>query len=200
MVEEAAGPVAFPCVECGRPPVVAFELTRGKFVNLCLQHYQAAQAIREREIVRYGELADRAEDDMADAFGVPRTQRPARIPAARINVHQVNIHGDNLGVVNTGTVGSIATNLSIINRHDAALSGQLKALTEAVLASKELDDTRKREAADLLSEVVEDAAKPLEKRRSRVVMGAIGTGLGRVLSVSADLHTLWAAIAPGLFG
>src|SRR5262249_38404752 len=118
--------------------------------------------------------------------------------APRVNVQQVNIHGDNLGVVNTGTVGNIANNLTIINAQDAALAGQLKNLTEAILTSQALSDTQKREAADLLREVVEDIATPSQERRSRTVIKTIAGALGQVLSHAADLYTLWTAIAPHL--
>ena len=169
-------------------------------MNLCFDHSQQFQAMNLRQMEMLQNHIDRTEDDLADVWGLPRKQRPARIPAPRVNVHQVNIHGDNLGVVNTGTVGSIANGLSIIDQRDAALAGQLKVLTEAVLASTTLESARKQEAADLLNELVQDAAKPADQRRSRTVMAAIGAGLAQVLSVSADLYTLWTGIAPALFG
>src|SRR5207247_23293 len=138
------------------------------------------------------------EDEINDTWGLPRNPRPRRIPAPRVNVQQVNIHGDNLGVVNTGVVQSLSNNISIVNGQNAELAGQLKELTEAVLRSEALDATQKREAADLLNEVVEDAATPSPQRKSRTVMKTIGTGLGQVLSHSADLYTLWTAVAPYL--
>jgi hypothetical protein len=198
MADESPRLVQLPCAHCGGPPVVGVELEGGQQINLCYQHYQEHEAMRMQKIQMYQDLADRARDDIADVFGVPRQPRPQRIPAPRVNVNQVNIHGHNLGVVNTGTVGSIANNLSIINAHDAPLAGQLKALTEAILASAALNDDQKREAADLLNEVIEDAAKPPQQRRSRAVMNRIAGGLGQVLSQAANLATLWTAIEPHL--
>ena len=96
----------------------------------------------------YRQMTEIAEDNIDDSWGFPRKQRPQRIPAARVNVQQVNIGGDNLGVVNTGTVEKISNSLTVINGNDAALAGQLKALTEAIIASTALNPGQQQEAAD----------------------------------------------------
>lgn len=198
MADESPRLVTLPCVQCGRPGVAAVGIEGGHYLNVCLDHLHQHEEIRLRKLQMYQDLAEKAEDDIADTMGVPRKQRPPRIPAPRVNVHQVHIHGDNLGVVNTGTVGNIANNLTLINGHDAALAGQLKALTEAIIASSILNPTQKQEAVDLLNEVAEDVAKPPQQRRSRTAMKMIVTGLGQVLSSAADLYTLWTAIGPHL--
>ena len=198
MSDEHPDGVAAPCVQCGRAAAVGVEVANGQGVNLCFEHWQQHRALHLQEMQVLQDMADRAEDDMNDIVGLPRTVRPPRIVAPRVNVHRINIHGDNLGVVSTGTVGSIANNLTIINGQDAALAAQLKGLTEAIFASGTLNNAQKQEAADLLNEVAEDAAKPPEQRRSRVVMKTIATGLGQVLGHAADLYTLWTAIEPHL--
>ncbi len=192
--------VPVPCVQCGRPPVAAVGVAPGQYVNVCLEHFNEFETLRMQKVEMYGRMAQQAkeqlEDQMADAIGMPRKQRPQQIPAPRVNVHQVNIHGNNLGVVNTGTVSNIRNHVSIINSHDAALAAQLGQLTDAILASNELNDVQKQEAADLLSEVTEDVSRPAPDRRSRAVMRTIAVGLGQVLSHAADLYTLWTAIEP----
>jgi hypothetical protein len=70
----------------------------------------------------------------------------------------------------TAAVGSIANNLTIINGHNTALAGQLKTLTEAILASATLNPRQTQEATELHNGVVEDLAKPAQQRRSRAVM------------------------------
>lgn len=113
-------------------------------------------------------------------------------------MQQINIHGDNLGVVNTGTLGNISNNLKIISGHAPALAAQLQELTERVIASTTLDATQKQEAADLLNEVVGEAARPERRRRPRAIMNAIVGALSQLLSHSADFYTLWTAIHPHL--
>ena len=198
MSDESPKLVPLPCAACGRPPVAGVELEGGQQVNLCWDHLQQHEEMRMRKIEMYRQNAEDAEDRIADTFGMPRPVRPQRIPAATVNVQQVNIHGDNLGVVNTGTVQSLSNNISIVNGQNAEFAGQLKALTEAILQSTALDDAQKREAADLLNEVVKDVATPPQERRSRAVMRTIAQGLSQALSHTADLYTLWTAIAPHL--
>jgi hypothetical protein len=187
-----------PCAECGRPAIVAYDQGGGRYLSFCLTHARVYQEMNVRTIEALQEQADRFEDEINDTWGLPRNPRPRRIPAPRVNVHQVNIHGDNLGVVNTGVVQSLSNNISVVHGQNAELAGQLKQLTEAILRSEALDATQKREAADLLNAVVEDAATPEPQRKSRAVMKTIATGLGQVLGHSADLYTLWTAIAPHL--
>lgn len=184
-----------PCVQCGRTPFAGYELPDGRKVNLCFEHSQQFDAMNLRRMEALQDQMDRLEDQIDDTWGLPRRPRPARIPAPRVNVHQVNIHGDNFGVVNTGTVGSISSNLTIIHGQDPALAARLKELTEAILASSTLEKSQKQEAADLINELAADEAKPPQKRRSRAVMRAVAIGLGQLLSTSADVYTLWTAIA-----
>jgi hypothetical protein len=198
MADEPPRMVTMPCVKCGRPAVAGVELEGGQQVNVCWEHLQQHEAMRMRKIEMYQRTAERAKDNIAEVVGARRRQRPQRIPAPRVDVQQVHIYGDNVGVVNTGVVGSIENNLSIINAHDAAFAGLLKQLTERIIASPALTNTKKREAVDLLNEITDDAAKPAHRRRPRPVMLAIATGLGAVLSHVGDLCTLWTAIASHL--
>lgn len=198
MADESPRLVPMPCVQCGRPGVAQVPLDNGSYVQVCYDHYNQFEDLRIRKVEMYRQLAEDMEDNIDDTMGFPRRLRPARIPAPRVNVNQVNIHGDNLGVVNTGTVANISNSLTVIRGHDAALAAQLKTLTEAIIASTELDQAQKQEAADLLSEVAGDTAKPPEQRRTRTAMKLIASGLSQLLSHSADLYTLWTAIAPHL--
>lgn len=112
--------VAAPCVQCGRPGVTAIPPDHGQYVNVCYDHYLQWEAMRMRKIEMYREMAEQAEDDMADIVGLPRKVRPARIPAPRVNVQQINVQGHNYGVVNQGTVGSIENHLSAIHARRTA--------------------------------------------------------------------------------
>jgi len=114
-------------------------------------------------------------------------------------VNQIHIQNNN-GVVNTGTVRTIENRVTVIHQTDAALADQLKALTEAIINSPALDQTQKQQAADLITEVVDDVARPPQQRRSRAVMMAITNALGQVLAHAADLYTLWEAVQKHLPG
>jgi hypothetical protein len=113
-----------------------------------------------------------------------------------VNVQQITIHGTNLGVVNTGTVQTIENNVTTINQADPALAQRLQQLAEGILASNELTDDDKRDAADLLNEVVADAAKSPAQRSPRAVMKTIASGLAQVLAKAAQLASIWKAIEP----
>ena len=69
-------------------------------------------------------------------------------------------------------------------------------LMQGVLRSPELSDVQKQEAADLLNVVTSDIALPTPQRAPQVVMRAVASGLGDVLSNAANLATLWSAIEP----
>jgi hypothetical protein len=62
--------------------------------------------------------------------------------------------------------------VTVIHQTDAALADQLKALTEAMINSPALDQTQKQQAAELITEVVDDVARPPQQRRPRAVMMA----------------------------
>jgi hypothetical protein len=190
--------VILPCVQCGKPGVAGIEVPGGQGYNLCFEHLQQHEELRLRKIEMYGHLADRFADDIADTMGMPRRPRPQRVPAARVNVHQIHIHGNNLGVVNTGTVQTIENNVTAINQVHPALAQHLRQLAEGILASDELTDDDKRNAAELLNEVVAEATKSGTERRSRVVMQTIANGLGQVLAKAAQLASIWKAIEPHL--
>lgn len=198
MADDERKLVPLPCVQCGKPAVAGIAVPDGPGYNLCFEHLQQHEDMRMRKIEMYGALADKAADDIADAMGMPRTPRPQRIPAARVNVQQINIHGNNLGVVNTGTVQTIANNVTTINQVDPTLATNLQRLAESILTSDILTDDEKRDAAELLNEVVAEVTKDQNQRRPRVVMQAIANGLGQVLSRAAELATLWTAIEPQL--
>jgi len=185
--------VPVPCIQCGHRAFAGYELPGGHKVNLCFEHSQQFDAMNLRRMELLQQQIERAEDNIADVMGMPRPQRPPRIPAPRINVNQVNIGGDNYGVVNNATVGNIKNNLTIINENNAALAEQLRVLTNAIIASKELTDEQKRDAADLVSEMTDGIAKG---GRSRAAMKAVATALSQMLAHSADLWTLWTAIEP----
>ena len=184
------------CVQCGKPGVAGVETAPGEGYNLCFEHLQEYKKLRLQELEFYASMADQLEDQIDDTWGLPRRPRPQ--PAARVNVHQINIQGNNLGVVNTGTVQTIANNVTAINQVDPALAQRLRQLAEGILASDTLTDDQKRGAAELLNEVVAEATKSAAPRRPRVVMQAIATGLGNVLARAAQLATLWKAIEPHL--
>jgi len=188
--------VTAPCVQCGKPGVAGVETAPGEGYNLCFEHLQEYKKLRLQEMQFYAAKADQLEDQIDDTWGLPRRPRPQ--PAPRVNVHQIHIHGNNLGVVNTGTVQTIANNVSAISQVDPALAQQLRLLAEGILKSNDLTDDDKRAAADLLNEVVADTTKGPAQRSPRVVMKAVANGLGQVLSKAAQLATLWKAIEPHL--
>lgn len=190
--------VPAPCAACGKPPFAGYETPDGRRYNLCFEHHHQQEELHLRQAEMYRQMAEQAEDDIADVMGMPRKVRPQRIPAARVNVQQITIQGNNLGVVNTGTVETIANNVTAINQADPALAQQLRLLAEAILTSNDLTDDDKREAADLLNEVVADATKDPAQRSSRVVMKAVASGLGQVLSKAAQLAAIWKVIEPHL--
>jgi len=194
--QSATSAVPAPCAQCGKPGVAGIQVPGGIAYNLCHEHLQQHQELRLREMEFYGAGAQELEDRIDDTWGMPRRPRPQ--PAARVNVHQINIQGNNLGVVNTGTVQTIANNVTTINQADPALAQSLRQLAEGILASDTLTDDEKRGAAELLNEVVAEATKSAAERRPRVVMQAIATGLGNVLAKAAQLATLWKAIEPHL--
>jgi len=196
MADDQPKRVPLPCVQCGKPGVAGIEVPGGQGYNLCFEHLQQHEDMRLRKIEMYGALADKYADDIADAVGMPRTPRPLRIPAARVNVQQINIHGNNLGIVNTGTVQTIANNVTTINQVDPALAASLQQLAEGILTSGVLTDDEKRDAAELLNDVVAEATRA--EKQPRVVMQSITNALGQVLARAAQLATLWKAIEPHL--
>ena len=184
-----------PCAQCGRPGLRGFE-ENGVQYNLCLEHARMAEDMRNRDLASLQVMAERAEDDIADIVGMPRKVRSPHGPQS-VNVHQVVNMRDNYGVVSAGVVDTISHSIDTIGRHgDGELAGALAMLMQGVLRSPELSDVQKQEAADLLNVVTSDIALPTPQRAPQVVMRAVASGLGDVLSNAANLATLWSAIEP----
>jgi hypothetical protein len=113
------------------------------------------------------------------------------------NSIQVNI--SNAANVNLGTqVGTINAALSVIgNNGNLDVANALRDLSEETIRSKELDEQRRQEILDVITELARQAeAEP--KARSMGVVKSLLTNFPVMIGIAADLTTLWTTYGPVL--
>jgi hypothetical protein len=81
------------------------------------------------------------------------------------------------------------------NRGDSELAKAVKELTQAVLDDKQITNDLKKEIAEQLEFLVAEAVADREKRRVGVIKGVM-SHIGKAISISAALLTIWDKVEP----
>jgi hypothetical protein len=140
------------------------------------------------------------------------TQDERRTAASMtINNYGAYIHGDNAnmatadsspGATVTTAAGSaqvhqrLKTFIAASLQQNEELGNALRALAEAVAASRDLPDDKKSETTEQLAFVAHQCAIPEDKRQPPGVIKALLGGLRETLGVSADLLQVWGVYGP----
>ena len=110
-------------------------------------------------------------------------------PVATINISHSTIASLNLGTVFGDLNASIQT---LTGQGQEGLADVVRRLTEAIIASKELENTQQKELLEHLSFVSAEAALPPERRRMGPLKSSI-VFLQTSLNTVAQLASLWSA-------
>lgn len=111
----------------------------------------------------------------------------------------INIAIHNAANVNLGTqVGTINAALNVVSERGESSQEVVKALKElidAVVQTKQLQETEKQETLEVIEEITKQAQSKPESRSLGKIKALLG-GLHTLVAASADLSALWAQFAP----
>ncbi|WP_148264852.1 hypothetical protein [Collimonas fungivorans] len=97
-------------------------------------------------------------------------------------MNNINVTDSVVGTINTGSIGTVDQSITVLTQTgEPALADAIKALSDAILESKDLTDAQRSELVDSLSVIAQEAATPKETRRNSVAM----TLLERAMKITA---------------
>lgn len=159
------------CYQCERP---AMYRMGDQAIPLCLHCFRLASDISNIEFLKAAAMSNQALDDM-DAI-IPVGPTTGKIPVAELaramqkgsTYSHIQIANSQVGLVNTGDIEKIEAAITLAQGSDAETVGQqLKLLTEAILASAEIDQETRQELVQLIQalsgEVIRERKKPVAK-------------------------------------
>jgi hypothetical protein len=115
-----------------------------------------------------------------------------------VNFQNMRVEKSTIGSINTGTIHQL--DVAIGQAHDAGaapLAEAIKALAEAFVQSKDLDDSRKNEALEQLTLLTEQVRLPAAQRKSGLIRAALGA-LKDTATTVAGLLSVWEKAKPYL--
>lgn len=118
------------------------------------------------------------------------------------NFHNITIHGSNHGIINTGSLEAVDLAVGALNRTGGSEVAQgIRALTEAVVGSRDIDESTRSKVLEMLATISEECTKPPGKRRASVALSLaadIASMIGGVAAL-ADLTSRALPMIKGLF-
>lgn len=140
-------------------------------------------------------------DVSSEAHALVQEKTATLLPSTRIIIERGEITvgdkfvtGANInvgGIQNIGKFHDVVANLNTAGQ--AELADALAKLEEAVMGSQHLSDDKKRESAEVISSIGEEAAKP---KPNKTLLKMLGDGLLATLKAIPDVAKAAAALAP----
>lgn len=141
------------------------------------------------------------QDSIAYTMGAPGAQPPRiQVPVPIVhnapvthNTHN-NIHVENsvVGSINTAQVGRISVAMdNITNNDNESVVEAIKAITEAMVNTAELNNETKDQLLEQMAFVAEQATLPTNQRQTSIVRPIL-TAISTSLTNIASLATIWA--------
>ena len=196
------------CNQCERPGLYQY----GDGVELCLSCHSQVEDLRLRadessfrqQLINMAMIND-AHDQMDAAVGfsvstarMPVTAIAAAAAARNTRMTSINITGAQVGVLNTGDLAKIDAAVTLTKGSDAEEFGAaIKALTEAVVQSHDMQTGTKREVGELLAALTEQVAGKRSKPVAMTVLKGIEertTGVNAVWDLVVKVGALAAAL------
>ncbi len=195
------------CEHCQQKPAIASVGDVAICID-CMRSYQEALWFRSRsmylDFARHAALMNHIQADMDSNYAgiLPPTPPirilPLPIEEGDVNLTNISIDRSTVGVVNTGNVQRLDAAISLLQTDDnKELRESLTRLSEAVLASRSVSAIDKDEIVQHLSFLAQQTVESKESRMSYLVKQAV-TRVRQLVSVSADLLTLWQVVEPAL--
>ena len=183
------------CDQCIKPAMYNIQ-----GYDLCLEHHtMLIKSIQGRQLENMA-MMNYLQDSIAYTLGAPGAQPPRiQVPVPIVHTAPVthnthnNIHVENsvIGLINTAQVGRINVAMdNIVNNDDELIVEAIKAVTEAIVNTTELNNETKNQLLEQMAFITEQATLPNSKRQTSVVkpiLAAISSSLTNI----ASLATVW---------
>jgi hypothetical protein len=158
------------------------------------------------ELLKNAMMSNRALDDMDMVTGMPSdTPRlPVRALAAAIQeghtLNNFSISHSQIGVLNTGAINRIDAAITLSKGSDVEVIGDhIKTLTNAVLASDELNARKKNAIIELTETLSEEVVGQRKPATIKAILKEIKEETKDAAAIAASAKILWDLLAP-IFG
>lgn len=132
---------------------------------------------------------------------MPRFQVPPSPPISlgAMNVGNVHVENSNVGVINTGRIASIHSAVGELRQTGAVdIAQAISELLTAIASATAVTNETKNQMTDILSSLVDEAAKPATERRLGLVRGCL-VEFSTLVGGVAGLSDLWQTYGPTLY-
>lgn len=177
------------CEECGKPSM--YQLSNGALICLeCIDRFQFEQNAAMINFL-LGEVE-------SGTGGLPLEIPKLVLRHQLVTFNNIRMDHSVVGVINTGQAQAIDVGLSYVKLiGDPALSELFQEFAQAVLDSRELDQTTRKAIIEQLSFLISQLlAKPEQKRAA--IVGAVLKSIKDALLAFSGLVTLWEKLEPFL--
>lgn len=187
------------CSQCPRPAVLA---SGPSGIPLCVYCHDVVMRNSLAQTERFERMMNYLHSQAGQLTGMPQPapfpEKIAVIDYGEKVMNNINIHNSTVGVVNSGTIKSVDVAITMLKQQgDTEIAEVLRALTQAVVDSIELETSRKTQALQLLDAVAAEAAAPNDRRRPAMVRPLM-LELANVVSGVAALEALAAKYLPAI--
>ena len=176
------------CHQCDRPAFYSVG-DDSQAVPLCLHCHEKWSRIQSIQFLQNAAMINHALDEMDMVTGLHSTE--GRLPVQALahamqkghTLNNFTISQSQIGVLNTGSIEKIDAAITLSKGSDAELIGvEIRALTEAVIQSQELDDKEKSDIIDLTETLSEEV---VGKRKPATISAVMKEIVDRVNGVAA---------------
>ena len=185
------------CHQCNNPAM--FKVGE-EGIPLCLECKLKLSQVMSMEREENERMLNYLSDQMYDIVSLPPLG--PRFPAKKticlgdVVLNNIKVDNSRIGVLNTGNIETVDMSVTSLNQSgNAELGNAIKELTNAVVASEELQNDIKNQLIEILSVISSEATAPPERQRKGVINVLIKQ-LKNMLSVSTELTQLWSIWGP----
>lgn len=178
----------------------------GKEVPLCLDCYTQWSNVQQQNLDNLRHMMNFASAQMESSVGMPAgflprlEGAPKRINYERLHMTNINVSNAQIGVLNTGSVGTIDATITLLrNEGNTAWGDAIRQMTQALVDTKDLNESNKNEAMELLAALSKEGVTPKPERKGGVIR-ALMSRLGELFVASEALRSLWEHLSPIFLG
>ncbi len=168
---------------------------------MCADHYYMmvkATYLQAYMLSKQYDLVETELEAMAGGLAhFPRMQMaPPPFMVDSLTLNNINVSGSNVTVINARTIQNLDASITIMrSRGETELAEAVKELTQALVDSKEIEESTRKEIAEQLEFLVAQATAEPKNRSIGVVKGVLA-GIRDSISVAAGLITIWDKVEP----
>ena len=185
-------PLDMKCSQCSKQAIIQYDF--GLLCVDCNLKYQQANDIVLNNLYNQTNFLMDEMDAMAGVrLGGGRypIRKPPVIHGGDVNIKSTILNNSVVGNINQGTVNSLNANLQNITISYGNKTQEIKNFIETVAKDNNLTIEQKEEVAGKMDFLIQQLQS---QQRNRSVIKTVVLAIGAIISVSADLVTLWQAL------